>query len=93
MCHWKRLELVRAYAAGQNASEAVKIQIGNLDGAIAAEEQRIAQGRSVVDRAYGSAIAKCDARKAEREREAKRNRQTEKERPAGHDGDGPRPDQ
>jgi colicin import membrane protein len=70
-------ELVRAYAADQQASEAIKVQIGTLDGAIATEQERIAQGRSRVDRAYRDAIAKCDARKADRERQAERNRQAE----------------
>jgi hypothetical protein len=75
-------ELVRAYAADQKASEAIKVQIGTLDGAIAAEEERIAQGRSRVDRTYRDAIAKCDARKADRERQAERNRQAEHDRQA-----------
>lgn len=70
-------QLVREYAAGQNASEAIKVQIGNLDSAIAAEEQRMAQAREAVDRTYRNAIAKCDARKAEQDRETERKHQAD----------------
>ena len=78
-------ELVRAYAADQKASEGIKVQIGTLDGQIAAEQERIAQGRSRVDRIYRDAITKCDARKADRDRQAERNRQTERDRQAEHE--------
>ena len=57
--------LVRAYATEQKAPEAMKLRIGNLDVAISAEEERIAQARSRVDRSYRDAIAKCDARQAD----------------------------
>jgi hypothetical protein len=73
-------QLVRAYAADQKASDAIKVQIGNLDGEIAAEEQRIARGRSQVDRIYRDAIGKCDARKVERERQADAARQATQQR-------------
>ena len=61
--------LVRAYATEQKAPEAIKVRIGNLDVAIAAEQERIAQARSSVDRGYRDAIAKCDARRAEAARQ------------------------
>ena len=62
--------LVRAYATEEKAPEAMKVRIGNLDVEIAAEEERIAQARSRVDRSYREAIAKCDARQAAAARQA-----------------------
>ena len=58
----RQTELMRSYAA--TAAEATKVQIGNLDGEIAAEQARLNDGRQRADRAYADAIAKCDARKA-----------------------------
>jgi hypothetical protein len=69
--------LVRAYATEQKAPEAMQVRIGNLDVAIAAEEDRIAQARDRVDRSYRDAIAKCDARLDESERKAEAARQAE----------------
>jgi len=71
--------LVRAYATEQTAPEAMKVRIGNLDVAIAAEEERIAQARSRIDRSYRDAIAKCDARRDESERQAEAARQAEQQ--------------
>jgi hypothetical protein len=81
--------LVRAYATEQTAPEAMKVRIGNLDVAIAAEQERIAQARSSVDRSYRDAIAKCDARRAESERRAEAARQTEQREPKPKSDGGP----
>jgi hypothetical protein len=61
-------DLMRNYA--QSASEAVKIQIGNLDNTIAVEQARISEARQKVDRAVADAMAKCDALKAARGKDA-----------------------
>jgi len=61
-------ELVRSYSA--NASEAVKVQIGNLDATIEAEQARQEEARKNGERAYARAIAKCDANAAARNSKA-----------------------
>ena len=60
----RQTELLRSYSA--NASDAIEIQIGNLDAKIAAEQARLNEERQHADRAYAEAIARCDARKTAR---------------------------
>jgi len=55
----RQAELVRSYSA--NASDAVKVQIGNLDATIEAEQARLTEASQNGDRAYARAIAKCEA--------------------------------
>ena len=62
----RETQLVRSYTAKE--SEAVKVQIGNLDAEIAAEQVRLDQGRQNADRAFANAMARCDALKVEREK-------------------------
>jgi len=62
----RQAELMRTYTGG--SSEAVKVLIGNMDAAIAAEQNRIDEGTRSADRAYTNAIDKCQARKAARQR-------------------------
>jgi hypothetical protein len=81
MMQQHQAELVRAYAA--YANEATKIEIGNLDVGITAEQERIANERARVDRAYRAAIEKCDARTRERVRQAEEQaKENERERQA-----------
>ena len=64
----RQAELVRSYSA--NASEAVKVQIGNLDATIEAEQARLNEARQNGDRAYARAIAKCEKDAAARNSKA-----------------------
>ena len=68
MLQQRQAELVRSYSA--TASEAVKVQIGNLDATIEAEQARLNEARQNGDRAYARAIAKCEGDTAARNRKA-----------------------
>jgi hypothetical protein len=61
----RQAELMRTYAAAP--SDAGKVQIGNLDATIAAEQARLSEARKRTDKAVANALGQCDARKSARD--------------------------
>jgi hypothetical protein len=66
MLQQRQRELMGTYAA--TPTEAARIQIGNLDAAITAEQTRLTDAKQKADRAAANALARCDADKAARDR-------------------------